>query len=85
MQEMVACQDDHSFKTILGGTLCTDDFYEGVCERHTLPVLQIHIHVHIPPLFLNGRYASILCIFCLGVCLFINVFVCLFVSVFELT
>ena len=23
------CQDDSSFKTVLGGTMCTDDFYEG--------------------------------------------------------
>ena len=28
---ILSCQDDESFKTVLGGTLCTDDFYEGVC------------------------------------------------------
>ena len=28
-QTILSCQTDHSFKTVLGGTMCTDDFYEG--------------------------------------------------------
>lgn len=30
-QEVAGCQEDQSFPTVLGGTMCTDDFYEGVC------------------------------------------------------
>ena len=26
---ILSCQNDNSFKTVLGGTMCTDDFYEG--------------------------------------------------------
>ncbi len=29
--EIQSCQDDHSFQTVLAGTMCTDDFYEGLC------------------------------------------------------
>lgn len=29
VRSVLSCQDDHSFQTILGGTMCTDDFYEG--------------------------------------------------------
>ena len=28
-QEILEAQSDTSFKTILGTTMCTDDFYEG--------------------------------------------------------
>jgi hypothetical protein len=28
-KEIVSCQKDASFKTIMSGTMCTDDFYEG--------------------------------------------------------
>ena len=28
---ILSCQNDNSFKTVLGGTMCTDDFYEGTC------------------------------------------------------
>ena len=30
-RDILECQDDKSFCTMLGGTLCTDDFYEGMC------------------------------------------------------
>ena len=30
--EIVSYQDDKSYKTILGGTMSTDDFYEGTCS-----------------------------------------------------
>ena len=29
-EELVSCQTDETFSTVLGGTMCTDDFYEGV-------------------------------------------------------
>ena len=29
-EAILSCQDDTSFKTVLGGTMCTDDFYEGI-------------------------------------------------------
>ena len=36
-QELVSCQDDDSFQTVLSGTMCTDDFYEGVAVNvHTI-------------------------------------------------
>ena len=28
-KEIQSCQSDHSFLTVLAGTMCTDDFYEG--------------------------------------------------------
>ena len=28
-EAIFSCQDDSSFKIVLGGILCTDDFYEG--------------------------------------------------------
>ena len=28
-KEILSCQDDDSFQTVLAGTMCTDDFYEG--------------------------------------------------------
>ena len=31
--EIASCQDNHSFSTVLGGTMCTDDFYEGLLVR----------------------------------------------------
>ena len=31
LQSILDCQNDNSFLTRLGGTLCTNDFYEGVC------------------------------------------------------
>lgn len=31
VQSILDCQNDNSFLTRLGGTMCTDDFYEGVC------------------------------------------------------
>ena len=30
-QSILSCQDDSAFKTLIGGTMCTDDFYEGGC------------------------------------------------------
>lgn len=29
-QSILAAQNDTSYKTILGGTMCTDDFFEGI-------------------------------------------------------
>ena len=29
VQSILSCQNDTSFQTVLGGTMCTDDFYEG--------------------------------------------------------
>ena len=31
LQSILDCQNNNSFLTRLGGTMCTDDFYEGVC------------------------------------------------------
>ncbi len=49
-QEIKSCQDDHSFKTVLAGTMCTDDFYEGLLFLCVLlaytPVLVWHCIDH---------------------------------------
>ena len=29
-EAILSYQDDTSFNTVLGGTMCTDDFYEGI-------------------------------------------------------
>jgi len=29
VESILSCQNDTSFQTVLGGTMCTDDFYEG--------------------------------------------------------
>ena len=30
---LLSCQTENSFETVLGTTMCTDDFYEGVGGR----------------------------------------------------
>jgi len=32
VESILSCQNDTSFQTVLGGTMCTDDFYEGRVE-----------------------------------------------------
>ena len=48
-QELVSCQDDDSFQTVLSGTMCTDDFYEGAAVNvHTI-LSPDNVHVHACP------------------------------------
>ena len=37
-QSLLSAQTDHSFSTVLGATMCTDDFYEGQCIIRVLGV-----------------------------------------------
>ena len=47
-----SCQDDSSFKTVLGGTLCTDDFYESKInpKKVAIELYRAHHALH-PPCF----------------------------------
>ena len=38
-QAILAAQTDKSFETRLGGTMCTDDFYEGVQSTCTCSIV----------------------------------------------
>ena len=42
--KILDCQDDNSFRTALGGTMCTDDFYEGI-YIHTCTHTYTYIHI----------------------------------------
>lgn len=48
-EDLLRTQTDHSFDTILGTTMCTDDFYEGtlymyICNWHMLSLYIIHAY-----------------------------------------
>ena len=43
-QELVSCQNDDSFQTVLSGTMCTDDFYEGAAVNVQFLILANHMY-----------------------------------------
>ena len=47
LQSILDCQNDDSFLTRLGGTMCTDDFYEGVCVCVLYPSFQSCRHSYL--------------------------------------
>ena len=50
-EAIFSCQDDSSFKTLLGGTLCTDDFYEGKINPKKIAMELYRAHALRPPCF----------------------------------
>jgi len=45
VESILSCQNDTSFQTVLGGTMCTDDFYEGGVECVCVCVCVLQVFV----------------------------------------
>ena len=54
-KELLACQESNGVNTILGTTMCTDDFYEGECY-HFKGGRSVHHHFILVSLYSCSKF-----------------------------